>query len=562
MKKIFYILDNKHRLKFLFLICLMVIASLLEMLGISIIIPTLMSLSNDNFFEKYSFLAPINSFLGFPSNEKLVLISVLFLGFIYLLKNIYMLLFYWIESRFLSSVIEKVSQNLLKTYLNQPFKFHLETNSSILVTRFRSDLPSFRSSLIAFSTIFTEGFIIFGITIFLALFNTSVFFIVFSFVFLISLIFYLFFKKTFKKLGLERQINETNRSKSIQESFGAIKEIKISNLEGMFVNSYNILSNKLMKNFASINFLQYLPRIFFELIAIAILIGIIFYSTYDTNLSSSILPVVGVFVGAAFKFLPAANRIISSFNRIKYSMRSIDLLKNDLNLNKEIKDLNQITDFSKINLKNVNFNYAKKEIIKDCNLTINKGDKVFVYGDTGSGKSTLIDLLLGLKKISKGGIYFDETDVSNKNFSLSKIVGYVPQSVFLFDNSIKNNITLFDLNHDNGKLNYCLSISKLSKFINNLDEKLETFVGQNGIKISGGQKQRLGIAREIYKDPKIFVFDEATNALDEETEDNLIKDFLKIIEEKTFIMISHNLKLSKYFNRKLKLVDGKLDETK
>ena len=119
-------------------------------------------------------------------------------------------------------------------------------------------------------------------------------------------------------------------------------------------------------------------------------------------------------------------------------MSFIDLLKNDLNLNKEIKDLNQITDFSKINLKNVNFNYAKKEIIKDCNLTINKGDKVFVYGDTGSGKSTLIDLLLGLKKISKGGIYFDETDVSNKNFSLSKIVGYVPQSVFLFDNSIKN----------------------------------------------------------------------------------------------------------------------------
>ena len=562
MKKIFHILDYKHRLKFLFLISLMVVASLLEMLGISIIIPTLMSLSDENFFEKYSFLAPINSYLGFPSNEKLVLISALFLGFVYLLKNVYMLLFYWIESRFLSSVIEKVSQNLLKTYLNQPFKFHLETNSSILVTRFRSDLPSFRSSLIAFSTIFTEGFILLGITIFLAIFNTGVFFIVFSFVFLISLIFYLFFKKTFKKLGFERQVNETNRSKSIQESFGAIKEIKISNIEGMFVNSYNILSNKLMKNFASINFLQYLPRIFFELIAVAILIGIIFFSTYDANLSSSILPVVGVFVGAAFKFLPAANRIISSFNRIKYSMRSIDLLKKDLDLKKEIKDLNQITDFAKINLKNVNFDYEKKEIIKDCNLTINKGDKVFVYGDTGSGKSTLIDLLLGLKEISKGEIYFDETDFSNKNFSLSKIVGYVPQSVFLFDNSIKNNITLFDLNHDNRKLNYCLNIAKLSKFINNLDEKLETFVGQNGIKISGGQKQRLGIAREIYKDPKIFIFDEATNALDEETEDDLIKNFLKIIEKKTFIMISHNLKLSRYFNKKLKLVDGKLNESK
>ena len=140
MKKIFYILDNKHRLKF-FSNLSYGYCFIIRNARISIIIPTLMSLSNDNFFEKYSFLAPINSFLGFPSNEKLVLISVL-LGFIYLLKNVYMLLFYWIESRFLSSVIEKVSQNLLKTYLNQPFKFHLETNSSILVTRFRSDLPS------------------------------------------------------------------------------------------------------------------------------------------------------------------------------------------------------------------------------------------------------------------------------------------------------------------------------------------------------------------------------------------------------------------------------------
>ena len=563
MFKIYKILDKGQRYKLIFLIFLMFIASVLEMLGISLIVPTLMSLSNENFFEKYAFLDSVNALLNYPSNKELVLISATLLGSVYLLKNLYMLFFYWIESHFLSSVIEKISQNLLYNYLNKNYSFYTEINTSVLINRFRADLPAVRGSVNGFLTIFTEGLILLSLTIFLALFETNIFLLVFLFVFLISSIFYTFFKSKFNKLGIERQSDETKRSKTLQESFDAIKEIKISRLENIFIHSYELISNKLKNNFAQSSFLQSIPRIFFELVAVSILIGLIFFITFFSSSSTSILPIIGVFGGASLKFLPAANRIVSSLNRIKYNSRSLDLIKEDLKKDHvKIKKIMEIKNFNEIKLNEVDFKYSDKLILKNFNLLIKKKDKIFIYGDTGSGKSTFIDLLLGLRRINKGNLFFDGNDFSRKSFSMSSIVGYVSQSLFLFDDTIKNNIIMFKEKQKNKNLENSLRVAQLDDFVKNLRNNLNTFIGQNGIKISSGQKQRIGIAREIYKNPEIFILDESTNSLDTDTEQKFLKEFMDFAKSKTVIMVSHNQNLKCFFDKVYKIKNGKLNEEK
>ena len=536
MENIYKILTPVYKLKFFYLIVLMIIASILEMFGLSLIIPVMLSLSNQNIFSEYPFLEQINIFLDSPTNDELILISVSIFGLVYIIKNLYMIIFYFIESNFLASLLEKVSQDLFFTYIQQPYNYYSEINTSALITRFRSDLPAFRSSILAFSTIFIELFTLTGITIFLAIYNFKVFLVVFFLVLSFSTLFFLFFQTKFKNLGIEKQTTETFRSKSLQESFSAIKEIKISKLESIFSNFYNIISTKIKFNIAKISFLR----------------------DYEIK---KILPLLGVFIGAALKFLPSANRLINSINNIKYNNKSVVMIRNDLRLSKNLQ-YESINNLDRVELRDISFSYNNKKIFSNLNFTINSKEKIFIYGETGCGKSTLLDLILGLKRIDSGKLIINKTDFSNTDFSMNKILGYVPQNVFLFDQTIKNNITLFQKQINDINFNNCLKITRLEKFVNSLDLKGESLVGQNGIKISGGQKQRIGIAREIYKKPEFFVFDESTSSLDETTEKDFFEYFLNYAKKKTVIFVSHNQKLKKYFDKVYKIQNGNIYEEK
>ncbi len=374
------------------------------------------------------------------------------------------------------------------------------------------------------------------------------------------MLFLYFLKKKFKSLGIEKQIVETSRSKSLQESFDAIREIKISKLELIFTNAYNLISTRLKFNFAGTSFLRTLPRVFFEILAITILVSIIYFIFFMTNFEiSNVLPVLGVFTGAALKVLPSANRLISSFNSIKYNNKSIEMIIKDLEKPKnfEYRNLDKLRKFE---LKNISFKYDNKHIFDNVNITINHNEKIFIYGETGCGKSTLLDLILGLKKPNEGQIFINGKEISNINYSFNKILGYVPQNVFLFDDTLKNNITLFKEVDDKNLFNQCLKISRLEKLINSLSLKENSLVGQNGVKISGGQKQRVGISRELYKNPDIYVFDESTNSLDEKTEQEFFENFLDFATNKTIIFVSHNQKLKQYFDKVYKIENQKIYE--
>lgn len=560
MKNIYKIIGTDFKSNFIYLIILMVIASILEMFGISLIIPVMLSLSSQNIFSEYPFLEKINIMLNLPSNNELILISVSIFGLVYIFKNLYMVLFYYLESNFLANLLEKISQDLFSTYIHQPYEFYTNVNKSELITRFRSDLPAFRSSILAFSNIFIETFILTGITFFLAIYNFEVFIIVFLLVTSFSIAFSLFFKKKFKSLGIEKQIVETSRSKSLQESFDAIREIKISKLELVFTNAYNLISTRLKFNFAGTSFLRTLPRVFFEILAVTILVSIIYFIFFMTNFEiSNVLPVLGVFTGAALKVLPSANRLISSFNTIKYNNKSIEMIIKDLEKPKNSK-YNNLIELKKFELKNISFNYNNKHIFDNVNVTINNNEKIFIYGETGCGKSTLLDLILGLKKPNEGQIIINGKEISSTNYSFNKILGYVPQNVFLFDDTLKNNITLFKEVDDKNFFNQCLKIARLEKLIGSLSLKENSLVGQNGVKISGGQKQRVGISRELYKDPDIYIFDESTNSLDEKTEEEFFENFLDFAKNKTIVFVSHNQKLKKYFDKIYKIENQKIYE--
>ena len=556
MKKIYHILDRKRKLSFYYLIVLMFIATIAEILGVGLIIPLLYSISDQNFFEKYTFLEEFNRILGYPNNNELVVISLFFLVFIYISKNIFLTFTLWEQGKFVAYNQENISKRLFASYLNKDFSFHLKHNSANFVARIRNDVGYFSNSVNALIILISETLIIVGISFLLIFFEPLGFTITATIIIIMSLVFYFFSSRKLSQLADERQKSETIRIKKLQEGFGGIKEIKTFGNERYFLEKYFSLAGSLARVYHFKEVIQKFPRIYFETIAIIGIVTLTFILIKKLDNFVEVLSILGVFAASSFKLLPSINRILGSFNIFKFSKPSVDSIYEELNSNKidKEKDNAKIGNFKeKIEFKNVNFKYEKREslAIENLNLEIKKGDKVIISGETGSGKSTLVDLILGLQKPTKGEIYIDNNKLTSTSKSWLRQIGYVPQSVYLFDDSIIENIILSEdsKNIDNLWLDKILKISQLNNFVNNLPNKLNTIVGEKGYNLSGGQKQRIGIARALYKNPSVLIFDESTNSLDAETETKLIEDLLSELKNITFIMISHKASLKKYFNK-------------
>jgi ABC-type bacteriocin/lantibiotic exporter with double-glycine peptidase domain len=289
--------------------------------------------------------------------------------------------------------------------------------------------------------------------------------------------------------------------------------------------------------------------------------------TLSERSAIDIIAILGTFIAVAFRIVPSANKIVSSLNTFRYSKAAIDslyyLFRENFDSYKEKKNINVKKSFS---LKNLYFKYLSKEnyIFQNINFEIRNGDHICIYGDSGIGKSSLIDIILGLKEPVKGDIFIDDKKVDIEKYSWSSSMSFVPQDIYLLDQSIVENIALgVDKKFIDYNLIYkSLKISKLDEFVDLLPNKLNTITGEKGIQLSGGQKQRLGIARAIYRDSKILILDEATNALDSQLEEDLIKSLLLEYKEKTVIMITHKLNIISYFSRKIKIQDMVLIEKK
>ena len=537
INKIFKILpkdENKNTVIFLILTLLI---TFLESFSIALVFPLIIFGLSDNINEE-NFYYFIEDYVKDYSNEELLLLLLFFLASVYVFKNVYLIYLHWWKHGFINRVQYKLEKKLLKIYLHQSFLEILKKNSAFKLRNIVNETSRFAKFLISTMHLFIEIMILIGITFVIFFLQPYAAFYVLILIFFIVSIFYIFAKIKTIQWSKKRIFHSGLSMKTLMESLSSIKEIKVFKKENFFIENFSLNNKKVLHFRRMFSTFNESPRIILEaasVLAITVAIIVMFNGGEEKK---EILAMVGIFAAAGLRLLPSTSRIISSINEIKNNLPSMDLIIEEFKLEK-INSNNisteNITDFNhEIKFNNVSFSYSdeKKPVIKDLSFSLIKGTVNAIVGQSGSGKSTILNLILGFVEPNKGELTIDGKNIANKTFS-KNFFGYVSQEILLLDNSVKFNISFGDENIDEEKLAKSIKVAQLENFIKKLEHGIDTNIGEKGFSISGGQRQR--IATTIYQNPKILILDEATSELDEENEDKIINDLIKLYQDKTII---------------------------
>lgn len=542
IKKISEILNKRQIKNLIFLGFLLFFGMIIEIFSIGVILPIFSFIGGD---ENVIILKSVNNLHVIKNLEKkqLLIFSSVLIFSVYLFKAFYMIYLAYRQNQFLTNLSSKISSRLFTKYILMPFKNHVEGNTSNLIKNVLVEVDTFNSFCQSLLTLTTECFL--SLTIIITLFIIEpVGALIIAFFFSFSgLIFYYFTKKQIKFWGQQRQFIDSKLSKIVLETFGSIKELKLHKSETFFMSKfYSLINQKAQINIKN-DTIGIIPKFFLELIAVIGMIGFILYGILNDNQINQLISTLGVFAVGSFKVIPSINKIIFCLQKMKFSSSSIDLVNEELKKHSvSLKSEEKLLFSKEIIIDNLYFSYGNNTIISGSSMLIKKGQTMGIIGESGSGKSTLINLLSGLLDNYKGNILIDGKNLKKVTDSWQRSIGFVPQDVYLLDDTILNNIA-FGIDEENiniEKVNKILKTTQLFDFINTLESGLMTRTGEKGIQLSGGQKQRIGIARALYNEPEVIFLDEPTSALDNKTEKAMISSLSNLGEDITFIIISHN----------------------
>lgn len=559
------ILDKKDKINLVVLFFMTIVAMCLEVFSIVAILPLIQEfLSSEN---KFTFLSNIKYFEQYELINILILIFVL----IHLFKFFYLFLFHYLQHSYVNNLSAKLTSRLFTNYLYKSYEFHTQKKTSIMIRNLITETKLLCSTFInPIFVLIIEIVILSGIIIFLFLYQSKLSLII-GLVFIVFITIYLFlFKKKFLNWGKSRQSLNNLSLKISLDGLTGIKDIMIYYKE----NYFRRIFDKNEKEFAIVAKLystfQQLPRLVFEFIIILFLIFLVIYLKANDAPNNNIIEIIGVYAAASIRFIPSTSRIIGSFQQLRFGIAALNAIINENMLKKEYYDniskerkTEAIVQFKdSIELKDVSFHYENKRdnlIFKKLNLKIEKNQIIGIFGPSGSGKSTFVDLLCGLLLPTSGSIILDGKNIK-KQINLRGLFAYVPQSVFLLNDTIKNNIVFGNEKSDVDKikLDNSIKLSQLSEYIKELSEGIETLAGERGSMLSGGQIQRIGIARAIYNQSEILIFDESTNALDEVSESKILEQIKNLKKIKTIIMISHKISNLKICDKIYEIQDQNL----
>ena len=550
IKKIYENLNKNHLLLFIILVFLLIVLSLLEIVSLASI-PVLLNsiLDQKNFnlsFLDFGFIK--NNLFNMSQIEQVQYLSI-FIVFLFIFKNLFHGSIIYFQGQLVKNIKIFLSKKLFNFYLNQNYLKFIKKNSSILIRTLSVDVGNTTIYLLNLINLTKECLILTSIIFLLFFSNTEVSIFLFSIFFIIALIFYYFNKKKLFKRGKIIQSLSSNVIKIIYELVGLFKEFKIYNLKNYHYRHYSKKVQEAEKNVFLNYFVTSLPRLFLELTAVILIVLIIFIQLQYENDVINILPFLSLVVVAALRLIPVFNSLTTSLSNLKAIQPSFDLIFSELDKirlkNESEGEANFIKFHNKISLKNICFKYERNEknTINNLTLDIVKGDKIGLVGESGTGKSTLINIIMGLLKHTDGKMYIDEEEILKDKNQLVENIGYVPQEIFLFEDELKRNIAigLKDEEISSEKLLEASKAAQILKFIDNLEKGFDTVVEENGRNFSVGQKQRIGVARALYRDPELLIFDESTSSLDKDTEEKFIDDVFSISKDKTIIFISHKM---------------------
>ncbi|WP_249313308.1 ABC transporter ATP-binding protein [Lederbergia citrea] len=576
IKKLLVLFNKREKKKLLLLFFMMIIAALFETLGIGLIVPLVGIVTNPEAIKEQAALAYVFELFNFQSTTSFMIFSVILLLMVFVIKNLYILLYLYTQNRIILNQQVTLSRRLFEEYLTKPYTFHLQRNTANLLRNVNGEVPRvLQGIMMSGFQLLTELFVV--ICILSMLLVTAPVATVTASILLGGSVFLFFkvFRKKMNALGKEQHKVSGLMIKWVNQGLGASKEVKVSGKENFFVNAYTKQSQISANNSRYMMMLDQTPRLFIETLLVSIVLITMLIIIFQGTNTSQIVSTMALFAMAAFRLMPSINRIMAMITTIRYSQPALAVIYEDLFMNKEEYSNSNPTNGiellsnkegkyfnDSIDLSEVSFRYSnqKEYSIKDISLTIPIGQSVAFIGESGAGKTTLVDIILGLFRPDKGSVLVDGENLNNLKSLWQQKIGYIPQSIFLSDDSIRGNVA-FGMDGeqiDDQEVWRALDQAQLKEFVEALPNKLDTSVGERGVRLSGGQRQRIGIARALYHNPEILFMDEATSALDNETEKEIMKAIDGLKGEKTLIIIAHRLSTIENCDTVFKINNGRL----
>jgi ABC-type multidrug transport system fused ATPase/permease subunit len=575
IKKMRYILDRRQKIQICFLGVLIFIGGLLETVSVSGVLPIAWAIIDPAEMQENKYMQWAMQALGIQDIQGFIIPLLLALIFLYALKNAFLLLLVYVQNRFIALNRNKLISQVLREFLNRPYEFYLDADIPTVFRLTDSDIPNVFNILMAMISLVSESvvFVLLCIVMIVTDWKLLLFLLV---VFgILSFLIIKVLKPRLAKLGEKNQSIQSKIAKWRIQAIYGIKDVKVLHREAFFADNYE-QSGKVGAGYAERHaVLNNLPRLLIETVFMASVLGyIVLYISFGKD-ASSLVPMLTTFAIAAIRMMPSVNRINTYLTDISFFRPCLDYVYENMNINEISRRTNQTlqpADRSKkmqlqncIALKDIVYAYPNtdKLIFDKANMIVPYGKSVGIMGPSGAGKSTIVDILLGLLKIREGSITCDGVNIFDNYPAWLAQIGYIPQSIYLIDESIRNNIAfgIAEKEIDDDCIWQALEEAQLKEFIKGLPEGLDTTIGDRGIRISGGQRQRLGIARALYHNPEILVFDEATSALDNETEAAVMEAINSFHGRKTMVIIAHRLNTIEKCDIIYKVDAGKIVKT-
>ncbi len=568
-KKINYVLDRRQKTNLSVLLVIILIGAFVELLGVSAIMPLIdVAMEPGTIGEKWYFVL-ISKNTGITDANQMIVLLAFVLIAIYILKNIYVTMMYSLQYRFIFNNQQRLSVRMMKSYMQQDYLFHVSRNVAEFQRNIVNDVNGFYTVTLNALQFLAEFSVSVVLVAFLLVQDWVSTLAVASLLFLFMGFFTIFFRKVLVRIGEESRLANVSVTKWLLQAFSGVKEIKVANKERFFIANYDRSYRDCARIQRQQSMLTYLPKPVMETVCIcSLMIAMIIKIVVVKSDITSFVTTLSVFAVAAFRMLPSFNKITGYISGMMFNKPSIDAVYNDLREIEQLmarrtadhEDTVKVKLGTAIRLDRVSFRYPKAEkwILKNASLEISKNTSVALIGASGAGKTTAADLILGILEPQEGAVMIDGTDIRRCMTSWHEDVGYIPQTIYLMDDSIRANIAfgISEAEIDDDAVGKALQEAQLDRFVHTLPEGAGTVIGDRGVKLSGGQRQRIGIARALYRNPSVLILDEATSALDNETEKEVMEAIDGLHGTRTLIVIAHRLSTIKKCDRIYEVENG------
>ncbi|MBR0091251.1 MAG: ABC transporter ATP-binding protein [Lachnospiraceae bacterium] len=573
-RKLNVLLDGRQKRQMAGIVVLMLIGGLLESLGVGLIVPVMSVLVTPDIVSSDGFISRIYTMLGCTSATQLGLYFLVALIVMFVVKNLFLYFVYATQLKFVYTNQFATSRRLMVGFMKRPYEYYLNANTSVIQRNITSDINNMYALILNLLQLTSEIIVFAGLTVICLLSDARMTVTIAAVLIVTLLLIKIAIKPAMTKAGTDNQDYYSALFQKISESVTGIKDIKIMAREHFFINSYADCGNGYVGAVQKYSLYSMAPRLLIEAVAIAAMAGYMIFVIARGATITQLMPQLTVLAAAAARLLPSANRINNYLTSIAFLepifMNVGDELQKDINddtleysedFYRRREDIKKLPVTECIEIRDLTYRYpnTEKDILKNASLTVPVGKSVGIVGASGAGKTTLIDVLLGLLKPQGGEILADGTDIFSDYRGWLKNVGYIPQMIFMLDGSIRDNVAFGVPKEeiDEEKLWAALKEAQLDTFVKGLPEGLDTQIGERGIRLSGGQRQRIGIARALYDDPEVMVLDEATSALDNETERAIMESINRLHGKKTLIIIAHRLQTIEKCDIVYRVEDGK-----